>query len=211
MPIAKNKLALCLREALLGGVALALTMPVLADTATDATTTPTDQAPAKPAAAAESKKREPTTLDTLVVTAQSRDQSLQVVPITLSVITGKMIDQVAANDLGDLDNFVPGLVVSSDSPTQPKFAIRGISTDDFGVGTDPAVGVYIDGVYSARSGGALLALDDVERVEVLKGPQGTLFGRNSAAGAVSIITNKPGDDFEGRVRLRWGNQGRRYI
>ena len=214
MRIAKNQLALCLRQALLGGVAMTLAMPVFADTRTDAAAAPApaDEAQATPAPASDDKQKgEPTTLDTLVVTAQSRDQSLQVVPITLSVVTGKMIDQIGANDLGDLDNFVPGLVVSSDSPTQPKFAIRGISTDDFGVGTDPAVGVYIDGVYSARSGGALLALDDVERVEVLKGPQGTLFGRNSAAGAVSIITNKPGDEFDGRVRLRWGNQGRRYF
>ena len=210
MPMKRNPLALCLREALLGGVALILATPVLAQTTTDAA--PADQTPATPAPAkAVKKKSDTTTLDTLVVTAQSRDQRLQVVPITLSVITGKMIDQVAANDLGDIDNFVPGLEVSSDSPTQPRYAIRGISTDDFGVGTDPAVGVYIDGVYSARSGGALLALDDVERVEILKGPQGTLFGRNSAAGAVSIITNKPGDEFEGRTRLRWGNQGRRYL
>jgi iron complex outermembrane receptor protein len=78
----------------------------------------------------------------------------------VQVISDEMIDDVVAYDLGDLDSFVPGLEVSSDSPTQPRFEIRGISTDDFGIGTDPAVGVYIDGVYAARSGGALLALID---------------------------------------------------
>jgi iron complex outermembrane receptor protein len=211
MSIPRNKLAWCLRRSLLGGIALTLAMPVLADTTADATTTPANQAQATTAPANAKKKSEPATLDTVVVTAQSRDQSLQVVPITVNVVTGRTIDQVAANDLGDLDIFVPGLVISSVSPTQPRYTIRGISTDDFGIGTDPAVGVYIDGVYSARSGGALLALDDVERVEVLKGPQGTLFGRNSAAGAISIITNKPGDEFEGRTRVRLGNEGRRYF
>ncbi len=86
---------------------------------------------------------------------------------------------------------MPGLVVSSDSPTQPRYQIRGIQTGDFGVGTDPAVGVYVDGIYAARSGASLLAFNDIERIEVLKGPQGTLFGRNSAAGAISIVTRQP--------------------
>ena len=196
MPIKKNKLALCLRKALLGSVALGLAMPAVAQDA------PAD-APAKEEKTAK--------IEGVVVTAQSREQSLQEVPIAVQVISDTMIDEVAAYDLGDLDSFVPGLEVSDDSPTQPRFEIRGISTGDFGVGTDPAVGVYIDGVYSARSGGALLSLIDVERIEVLKGPQGTLFGRNSAAGAISIVTRKPTDELEGRVRLRFGNDGRRYV
>jgi iron complex outermembrane receptor protein len=104
---------------------------------------------------------------------------------------------------------VPGLRVSSDSPTQPKFAVRGIQTDDFGVGTDPAVGVYVDGVYSARSGASLLAFNDIERIEVLKGPQGTLFGRNSAAGAISITTRKPTDEFDALLKLRVGENNKR--
>ena len=90
--------------------------------------------------------------------------------------------------------FVPGLVVDGHQPTQPQFQLRGIRTDDFGIGTDPAVGVYVDGVYAGRGGGVLLPFTDVERIEVLKGPQGTLFGRNTAAGAVSIITHRPGQN-----------------
>ncbi|MBD9375835.1 TonB-dependent receptor [Pseudoxanthomonas sp. PXM04] len=152
-----------------------------------------------------------TTLDTIKVTAQSREQELKDVPIAINVLNGEMIDQVAAADIGDLDMFVPGLEVSDGSPTQPRYAIRGISTGDFGIGTDPAVGVYIDGVYSARTGGAMLAFNDIERIEVLKGPQGTLFGRNSAAGAVSIITNKPSNVAEGNARIRVGEDGRRYL
>jgi iron complex outermembrane receptor protein len=98
--------------------------------------------------------------------------------------------------MGDLNGFVPGLVVSGDSPTQPRYQIRGIQTGDFGVGTDPAVGVYVDGIYAARSGASMLAFNDIERIEVLKGPQGTLFGRNSAAGAISIVTTQPSQEFD---------------
>lgn len=211
MSIRKNKLALCLREALLGGVALTLAMPALADTATEANAAPADQAQTAPESTDTAKKPKATVLDEVVVTSQNREQSLQDVPIAVQVVSDQMINQVTAYDLGDLDSFVPGLEVSSDSPTQPRFRLRGISTDDFGIGTDSAVGVYIDGVYASRSGGSLLALNDVERIEVLKGPQGTLFGRNSAAGAISIISKKPGDEFEGRARLRFGNDGRQYF
>ncbi|WP_313914560.1 TonB-dependent receptor [Tahibacter sp.] len=154
--------------------------------------------------------QEEATLERIVVTAQSREQELQDVPIAIQVVDDKLIGQTTAYDLQDIDNFVPGLVVSGQK-TQPYFAIRGISTGDFGIGTDPAVGVYIDGVYSARSGGAVLAFNDVERIEILKGPQGTLFGRNSAAGAVSLITKQPGRAFEGRATTRFGSDGQRYL
>lgn len=166
---------------------------------------------AAPSALAQQAAQEETdTLERIVVTAQSREQELQEVPIAIQVIDEKLIDQTAAYDLQDLDTFIPGLNVSGQK-TQPYFAVRGISTGDFGIGTDPAVGVYIDGVYSARSGGAVLAFNDVERIEVLKGPQGTLFGRNSAAGAVAVVTKQPGRDVEARVRTRFGDDGLRYI
>lgn len=113
--------------------------------------------------------QEATTLDDVVVTAQRREQSLQEVPITVSVVTAKTLESLAADDMGDISAFVPGLSVSNTSPTQAKYSIRGVSTSDFGVGTDPAVGVYVDGVYAARSGAGLLAFSDVARIEVLKG------------------------------------------
>lgn len=149
-----------------------------------------------------------TSEDVIVVTAQQRAQSSQDVPISLQVLDSEFIDALAADDMGDLDAFVPGLTVSNGSPTQPRYSIRGISTSDFGVGTDPAVGIYVDGIYAARSGASLLAFNDVERIEVLKGPQGTLFGRNSAAGAVSIITRAPSNELEGRLALRVGSHNR---
>lgn len=159
---------------------------------------------------AQSGGAEDTTLEKVVVTAQSREQELQDVPIAIQVVDARLIEQTTAYDLQDVDDFVPGLVVSGQK-TQPRFALRGISTGDFGIGTDPAVGVYIDGVHAARSGGALLAFNDVERIEVLKGPQGTLFGRNSAAGAVALITRQPGREVEGRVVTRLGEDGQRYL
>ena len=121
-----------------------------------------------------------------------------------------LLDDVAAEDLSDIDAFVPGLVVDGVQPTQPSFRLRGIETSDFGIGTDPAVGIYVDGVYGGRGGGVLMPFLDVERIEVLKGPQGTLFGRNTAAGAISLITRRPQDQVEVRGRLRVGNYGKRY-
>jgi iron complex outermembrane recepter protein len=149
-------------------------------------------------------------VEEIVVTAQRREQSLQDVPIAISVVSPEFLNKVAAENLGSLNGLVPGLSVGYDSPTQPHFSIRGISASDFGVGTDPSVGVYVDGVYSARSGAALLAFNDIERIEVLKGPQGTLFGRNTAAGAISIVTKQPTDAYEGDLLLRVGNYGKQF-
>ena len=129
-------------------------------------------------------------LEEVVVSAQRRDQVLQDVPITIQVVGSDMLNDIAAEDLGDLNGFVPGLVISSDSPTQPRLAIRGISTGDFGVGTDSAVGVYVDGVYSSRTGSSLLAFNDIERIEVLKGPLSVLYGSGSTGGIVNVITRR---------------------
>jgi len=152
----------------------------------------------------------PEELEEITVTAQLREQSLQDVPLAIQVVDRALIEDVAAEDMSDLNGFVPGLVVSGDSPTQPRYQIRGIQTGDFGVGTDPAVGVYVDGIYAARSGASMLAFNDIERIEVLKGPQGTLFGRNSAAGAISIVTTQPSQEFDSMLRARYGEFGKQY-
>ena len=204
MSLKQRILCTCLRRAIAG----ACVLPLVAL----AQQPPDEAAQAQPAAApAPAPAAEARTLDRIIVTAQSREQELQDVPIALQVIDAQVIDDVAAEDMGDLDSFVPGLVVDSLQPTQPSFELRGISTDDFGIGTDPAVGVYVDGVYAGRGGGVLLPFTDVERIEVLKGPQGTLFGRNTAAGAISIITRKPGNEQEARAKLRLGNRGKQYF
>nr|WP_298129604.1 TonB-dependent receptor [uncultured Pseudoxanthomonas sp.] len=156
-------------------------------------------------------EQQATNLDTITVTAQSRQQELQDVPIALQVVDQQLLDDVAAENLGDIDAFVPGLVVDAAQPTQPSFRLRGVETSDFGIGTDPAVGIFVDGVYGGRGGGVLLPFLDVERIEVLKGPQGTLFGRNTAAGAISLVTRRPQDETEARLRLRLGNYGKQYV
>jgi iron complex outermembrane receptor protein len=142
-------------------------------------------------------------LEEITVTAQKREQSQQDVPITLNAFSGGFLETIGAETLRDINAYTPGLEISG--VTQPRFKVRGVETSDFGVGTDPAVGIYIDGVYAARSGAAVVFFSDIDRVEVLKGPQGTLFGRNTAAGAVSIHTKKPEmDEFSARVKLRYG-------
>ena len=152
----------------------------------------------------------PEVLEEIMVSAQLRTQSLQDVPIAIQVVDSKLLQDVAAENMSDLNGYVPGLVISGDSPTQPRYQIRGIQTADFGVGTDPAVGVYVDGIYAARSGASMTAFNDIDHIEVLKGPQGTLFGRNSAAGAISIHTRQPTDEFSSLLRLRFGEFGKQY-
>jgi len=199
MSIRPRPLSAALRQ-LLGGTALLLC----------AQTVQADDQNAAPAPQDQADPNQAKLLGNITVTAQSRNQEMQSVPIPLQIITARQVDTLAATDLSKMDMFVPGLVVSADQPTQPRYQLRGIATSDFGIGTEPAVGVYINGVYAARSGGALLAFNDLARVEVLKGPQGTLFGRNAAAGAISIVTNEPTDRFEGKARLRIGNYGKVY-
>lgn len=147
-------------------------------------------------------------IQTVVVTAQSRTQTERDVPITMSVISMDQINTLGANNLAELNGYIPGLVIDDSEPTQPAFSLRGIGPSDFGIGTDAPVGIYVDGVYTGKTGGALMNFNDIARVEVLKGPQGTLFGRNSAAGALSIVTNEPAQYKEIAARVLVGKYGR---
>ena len=148
-------------------------------------------------------------IEEVVVTSQRRAQNLQDVPISVNSFNTDFIEKTGAQTMGDLQQFTPGLSVDNTSVTQPNYSIRGISGSTFGIGTEPSVGIYVDGIYSARSGESLVFFDDVEHVEVLKGPQGTLFGRNTSAGAISITTNKPDDKYEAMVDFKVGNYDKR--
>jgi iron complex outermembrane receptor protein len=145
----------------------------------------------------------------VTVTGQGRSQQLQTVPIAVQVLTGADLRERAVNNLGDV--WVPGLTVDASKPTQPAFTMRGVGNYDFGIGTDSPVGIYVNGIYTGKGGGALLNFNDIRRVEVLRGPQGTLFGRNSAGGAVAIITNDPTGAQETRGLVRLGNHGTRHV
>jgi len=146
-------------------------------------------------------------LETVIVTAQKIEEGLQDVPIAVQTLSAQQIEDLTAQDISDLAVFMPN-VESNRGVNQPRYRIRGIGTEDFGVGADPAVGVYLDGVYIGRSGGSRSAFNDLARVEVLNGPQGTLFGRNAAAGAIQYVTNKPVDDQTGWAKVTLGDYDR---
>lgn len=147
-------------------------------------------------------------IEEVVVTAQKRAENLQDVPISISAVTGDNIKAMGVKNLTDLGKSTPGVEMNNDTPLQPTYNIRGIQTSDFTVGSDPAVAVYVDGVYNGRGAGAEVPLADIERVEVLKGPQGTLFGRNATGGAIHIITKKPQADDTTELSVTAGNYGR---
>jgi iron complex outermembrane recepter protein len=136
----------------------------------------------------------------IVVTAQKRSENVQNVPISISAFDGAALSERAVGNVSQLAAISPNVNLDSGvsftaSTAVLAASIRGIGSSDFAFNIDPAVGVYIDGVYLARSVGANQDLLDVERIEILKGPQGTLFGRNTIGGAVSIVTRDPGKEF----------------
>jgi iron complex outermembrane receptor protein len=147
-------------------------------------------------------------VQSVLVTAQSRKQLAQDVPMTMQVLSSRDIEAVGAKDLADLNGYIPGLTADAIEPTQPVFGIRGVQAGDFGIATDSPVGIYVDGVYTGKTGGALMNFVDVQRIEVVKGPQGTLFGRNSAAGAIAITTNEPGKELDAAGHVKLGRFGR---
>lgn len=147
-------------------------------------------------------------LEEIVVTAQKRTQNVLDVPISISVFTSDNVEQLSARNLTDLGRFTAGVQMNNAKSVQPTYTIRGIETNDWTVGSDPAVAVYVDGVYAARGAGAEAALVDLSRIEVLKGPQGTLFGRNATGGAIHIISQPPVFEHEGRAKISVGNYDR---
>ena len=129
----------------------------------------------------------------IVVTAQKRSESIQSVPVAVTAFDAQALSQATVKDLRDLSGRVPGLVVDSvtTSPSTASIALRGISFDDVEKSFDPAVGVAVDGVFIGTNTGQLLDSFDMERMEVLRGPQGTLFGRNTIGGVISVTRSRP--------------------
>ncbi len=151
-------------------------------------------------------------LEEVVVTARKREENLQDAPIAVSAFTGDALDFRGVTDIGKLDQFVPNLVLNESTTysnvTNAAVYIRGIGQNDFTPVIDPGVGIYVDGVYLGRSVGAVLDIVDLERVEVLRGPQGTLFGRNTIGGAISLSSKKPDEEFGGKVDVKYGTDDR---
>jgi iron complex outermembrane receptor protein len=149
-------------------------------------------------------------LEEVTVTARKRAESLQETPISITALTNDDIQLRAINDASQIAEYTPNMVfdfTSAINPTSSAAAIyiRGVGQPDWSLPTDPGVGLYLDGVYIARSVGAVLDVADVQTVEVLRGPQGTLFGRNTIGGAINVISRKPSSEFEGTVRIGAGS------
>jgi outer membrane receptor protein involved in Fe transport len=150
--------------------------------------------------------------DVIIVTATKREQTLQDVPVSVSVTTGETIERAQIRDLKDLQSLVPSLRVNQlQSSANTNFYIRGFGNGANNAGIEPSVGLFVDGVYRSRSASMIADFPDVERIEVLRGPQSTLFGKNASAGVISIVTMKPQFDFGGSVEANYGNFDARVL
>ena len=142
----------------------------------------------------------------IVVTATKRETTLLDTPVAVSVTTAEAIEQAQIRDLIDLQTLVPSLRVSQlQTSANTNFIIRGFGNGANNAGIEPSVGVFIDGVYRSRSAAQIADLPDLQRVEVLRGPQSTLFGKNASAGIISIVTARPSFEFGGSVEASYGN------
>jgi iron complex outermembrane receptor protein len=144
-------------------------------------------------------------LEEVIITAQKREESMQSVPIAVTALDAAQIEKSYARDIQDVENLAPNLIID---PTlgngTASISIRGLQLNDVEKSFDPAVAVYLDGIYLANTTGALLQMFDAEAVEVLRGPQGTLFGRNTIGGLIHIRRTRPTEEFGGKVALNFG-------
>lgn len=144
--------------------------------------------------------------DVIIVTASKRETTLQETPISVSVTSGQTLEDAQIRDVLDLQTVAPSLRVSQlQTSSASTFIIRGFGNGDNNFGIEPSVGVFIDGVFRSRSAAALSDLPNVQRIEVLNGPQSTLFGKNASAGVISVVTREPQFEFGGAVEVVYGN------
>ena len=199
---------------LLSAGMFAVANPAFADTS--ASKVVDDKQDAQPASQSSSAQAQPTTQGPIsngeiVITATRRNQALSDVPMAVSAVTGQQLQYTGATDIRQLNQVSPSLLVSSTTSEAGGAVarIRGIGTVGDNPGLEGSVGVFIDGVYRARAGMALTDLGPLDRIEVLRGPQGTLFGRNTSAGLISVITAKPRFTPEVSGQIDVGNYGYR--
>jgi iron complex outermembrane receptor protein len=189
-------------------VLLVVAMPALAQEAEEA---PTEAEMTEEEKAIEEALQRQPFAGEITVTSRRREEQLQEIPIAVSVVGGPQLEDIAATTIRELEGYVPNLSIyqgRNQSTTLTAF-VRGVGQTDPLWGVDPGVGLYIDDVYVARPQGALLDVYDVERVEVLRGPQGTLYGKNTIGGAIKYVTKPLSDTPEGRITWNpgtWGTQ-----
>ena len=148
--------------------------------------------------------------NTIVITAQKRSQTLQEAPVAVTAFTAQAMKERGINDAFDVAQRTPNLLISTNSAMGQPY-IRGIGSDALGVGTESSTTMHLDGVYISRGAATLMDFVDIERIEVLRGPQGTLYGRNSVGGTINVITRKPANDFEANATLDLGNYDLRRL
>jgi iron complex outermembrane recepter protein len=148
-------------------------------------------------------------VEEIVVTARKKEEKLQETPVSVTAMTSEKLDAAQVTDLSQVQDNAPNLTFDTSAPltgtsSAASIYMRGIGSSEFALSADPGVGIYVDGVYLARSIGAVIDMVDTERVEVLRGPQGTLFGRNTIGGAVNVISRAPEGEFGGQARVTVG-------
>jgi iron complex outermembrane receptor protein len=191
------KNALFLSTAMLGALGLA--------SQAQAQTAPAPSAAAAPQTASQSSAAaSPSSIGEIVVTAQKRSESIQKVPISIAAVTGRAIQEQKLTNIQDLATLTSGLNYFTSSTGVSPY-IRGFGNNTGALGNEPPATTYVDGVYLPAPSGSVFTLNNIDRIEVLKGPQGTLFGRNAAAGAVSIVTRMPQQTPSGNVAVGYAN------
>lgn len=150
-------------------------------------------------------------LEPIMVSAQKREQQIMDVPGAISSVTEKQLIQSNITELGLLSEYVPGLLIREQGANRPTFVVRGISSDEISPSSQPRVSTYVNNVPVNRASGAAMELYDMERVEVLKGPQNTLFGRGAMAGAVHYVSIMPLNNFEGNLTAGFGTNGQKEV
>ncbi len=150
-------------------------------------------------------------LDEIVVTAQKREQSIQDVPIAVTAVDSAYIESRNITNIQSLSTLAPNLKIENTpgNTTAAQISIRGGVTINPALTWEPTVGIYLNGAYIGKTQGAIFDVADIERLEVLRGPQGTLYGRNTLAGAVNVITAKPTEEFGGKLKVGFGNYNSR--
>jgi iron complex outermembrane receptor protein len=148
-------------------------------------------------------------LEETVVTAQKREQNVQDVGISITAFSGEQLDQLGLNNSSEIALFTPAVHVGGNLAGQNlQFTIRGVAQNDFNDQTESPVAVYVDDTYVAMAQGQRFAMYDLDRIEILKGPQGTLFGRNATGGLAHFLSRRPTEETEGYIEARYGDYDR---
>lgn len=164
-----------------------------------------------PAALAQDNGEEELRQTTVTVTVQKRAENLRDVPVAVSAVDDELLDDLGLDEFSDVARYVPGFEVQEQSPNNPGFVIRGITSDSGEANIEPRIAIFQDGVSISRSRGSVVELFDLERVEVAKGPQPTLFGRGALIGGVNVIQAKPEFEFSGEATAGVGNYDEVYL